>query len=284
MDKAAIKVMAPLRIWIFLLIAIVGIGTMVFFRERSERLSMLACRNVYLEKGFRQADGKPVVLIIGSSLVECGLFPSDSIEKNIHQSCNHDVKVLKLWKRAATISEIIDGLPILRNVHPNLVVMEANLFFYRPFQLTLRTLYTFTYHDMIFLRHNKIYYAPDSMTAFNPITRAEVAGFRNGMIDTNELRSFRELAGYWQSKGTQFLLINFPIEELEEIKKWNGPDTLGFRNNLQFLKKKISFTYVDGHLNLAQSDFYDYVHMNKKGKSIFSSFFCRALCIQLGKS
>jgi hypothetical protein len=283
MDKAAIKVMAPLRIWIFLLIGIVGIGTMMFFRERSERLSMLACRNVYLEKGFRHADGKPVVLIIGSSLVESDIFSSDSIEKNIHQFCNHDVKVLKLWKRSATVSEIIDGLPILRNVHPNLVVMEANLFFYRPSRLNLWTLYSQTYNDMILLRHKKIYYAPDSMPVVNPKTRAEVAGFRNGTIDTNELSTFRELAGYWQSNGTQFLLINFPIEELEEIKKWNGPDILGFRNNLQFLKKKISFTYVNGHLILEQSDFYDYAHMNKKGNSIFSSFFCRAVCIQLGK-
>jgi hypothetical protein len=283
MDKPAVKVMAPLRIWIFLLITIITTGIIAFFRERSERLSMLAYRNVYLEKGFREANGKPVVLIIGSSLVESGIFSSDSIEKNIHQFCNHDVKVLKLWKRSATISEVINGLPILCDVHPNLVVIEANLFFYRPLHVNLRTLYRQTYNDMILLRHKKIYYAPDSIPVFDSITRDEVAEFRHGMIDTNELRSFRELAGYWQSKGTQFLLINFPIEELEETKKWNGPDTLGYRNNLQFLKKKISFTYVDGHLILAQSNFYDYVHLNKKGNSIFSSFFCRAICIQLAK-
>jgi hypothetical protein len=284
MDKPGVKIMAPLRIWIFLLIAIIAIGTIVVFREQSRRISMLASRSMYLEKGFRQADGKPVVLIIGSSLVESDIFASDSIEKKIQQYCNHDVKVLKLWKRSATISEIIEGLPVLRNVHPKLVVLEANLFFYRAFSFDQRTLYMQTYNDMILWRHKKTYYAPDSIPVFDAITRAEVAGFRNGMIDTNELNSFRELAGYWQSKGTQFLLINFPIEELEEIKKWNGPDTLSFRNNLQFLEKKISFTYVDGHLVLEQSDFYDFLHMNKKGNGIFSSFFCKALCIQLGKS
>jgi hypothetical protein len=136
---------------------------------------------------------------------------------------------------------------------------------------------------MILLRDKKINYAPDSMPVFGPIARADIAGYRNGMIDTNELRSFRELAGYWQSKGTQFLIINFPIEKSEEIKKWNRPDTLGFSNNLQFLKKMISFTYADGHLKLDQSDFYDYAHMNKKGNRIFSSFFCRTLCFQLEK-
>jgi hypothetical protein len=284
MDKPVIKVMAPLRIWIFLLIAIIAVGVIIFFRERSWRLSMLRCRNEYLEKSFQQAGGKPVVLVIGSSLTECGIFATDSIEKNICQFCNQDVKILKLLKRSATISEIINGLPKLRNVYPNLVVIEANLFFYKPFRIDLRTLYGQTYNDMVSLRHKKIYYAPDSMPVFNPIKRAEVAGFRNGLIDSNELRAFRELAGYWQSKGTQFLLVNFPIEELEEVKKWNGPDTLGFRDNLQFLRKKISFTYVDGHFKLDQSDFYDFVHMNKKGSSIFSSFFCRVLCSQLGKS
>ncbi len=282
--------MAPLRIWIFLLIPIIAVGTIAFFRERSARLSMLDCRNEYLEKGFRQAGGKPVVLIIGSSLLEYDIFPSDSIEKNIHQFCNHDVKVLKLWKPGATSSEIIDGLSILRNVHPNLVVVEANLFFYGPPRLNPWTPYVQTYNDMILLKRKKIYYAPDSIPVLSPvpgqipITRDDVPGLRNGMIDTNELMSFRELAAYWQSKGTQFLMVNFPIEEMEEIKKWNGPDTLGFRNNLQFLKKKISFNYVDGHLILAQSDFYDFGHMNKKGNSIFSSFFCKALCIQLAKS
>ncbi len=276
--------MAPLRIWIFLLIAITAIGIIAFFRERATRLSMLACRNMYLEEGFRQANGKPVVLIIGTSLVECDIFPSDGIEKNIHQFGNHDVKVLKLWKRSATISEIISGLPILRNVHPSLVVVEANLFFYRPSRLNPWTLYAQTFNDMILSKQKKIYYAPDSMPVLNPSTRAAMEGVRNGTIDTNALRSFRDLAGYWQSKGTQFLLINFPLEELEESKKWNSPDTLDFRNNLQFLKEKIAFTYVDGHLVLEQSDFYDYAHMNKKGNSIFSSFFCKAICLQLRKS
>jgi hypothetical protein len=284
MDKKAIKIMPPLRIWAFLLIALVAIGIIVFFGERKRRLSMLASRNAYLEKGFQQGDGRPVVLIIGSSLVECDLSPSDSIEKNIRQSCNYNVKVVKLWKRSATIAEIINGLPILRNVHPNLVVIEANLFFYRPFHASRRTLYMQTYNDMISWNYGKMNYAPDSVGVFGPITRAGIEGYRYGLIDTNDLRSFGELAGYWQSKGTQFLLVNFPIEELEEIKKWNSPDTLSFRKNLQFLKKKISFTYVDGHLILGQSDFYDYLHMNKKGISIFSSFFCRALCFQFGKS
>ncbi len=276
--------MPPLRIWIYLLVAIFAVGTIIFFVERSGHLIMLGSRKAYLEKGFQQAGGKPVVLIIGSSLLETGVFPSDSIAENIHQVCNRDVKVLKLSRRGATISEIIEGLPILCNVHPNLVVIEANLFFYRPFHLDLRTRYMQTYNDMVLLKHKEIYYAPDSMPVVNPLTRAEIATFRNGMIDTNELRTFRELASYWQSKGTQFLLINFPIEKLEEVKKWNGPDVPGFRNNLQFLKQKIAFTYVDGHLILDQSDFYDFVHMNKKGSSIFSSFFCRALCLQMGKS
>jgi hypothetical protein len=284
MDKPAIQVMAPLRIWIFILIAIIAIGTIVFLRERSIRLSLYAIRNEYLEQGFQHANGKPVILIIGSSLVESGVFPVDSIEDNLRHICNHNVKVLKLWKRGATISEIIRGLPILRTVHPGLVVLEANLFFYRPPPLSLRTRYMQTYNDMILLRHKKIYYAPDSVPVFDPIARADIAGFRHGMIDTNELRSFRELADYWQTKGTKFLLVNFPIEESEEIKKWNGPDTLGFNSNLRFLKKKISFTYVDGHLMLDPSSFYDFVHLNKKGNSLFSSFFCRTLCIQLEKS
>jgi hypothetical protein len=284
MDKPAVQVMAPLRIWIFILIAGIVIGTIVFIRDRSINLSLSAIRNEYLERGFQQANEKPVVLIIGSSLVESGLSPVDSIEENLRHTCNQNIKVLKLWKRGATISEIIRDIPILHHVHPSLVVLEANLFFYRPPHLSFRTRYMQTYNDMILLRHKKINYAPDSVPVFDPITRAEIAGFRNGMIDTNELRSFRELADYWQSKGTQFLLINFPIEESEEIKKWNGPDTAGFNRNLQFLKEKISFSYVDGHLMLDPSAFYDYVHLNKKGNSIFSSFFCRALCIQLEKS
>jgi hypothetical protein len=283
MYKPAIQVMPPLRIWVFIFIVTLGIGTLLFFHERSNFLSLYASRKTYIEKGFQQAIGKPVVLIIGTSLLESDIFPCDSIEANLNQFCHRNMKVLKLWKRGDDLSGIINQMPILLEVHPNLVVIEANLFFYRPLNVPVLSRYVQTYRDMILFKDLNIRYAPDSMPVFGTMKNVSLEKFRDGMTDTSDLRSFRELAVLWQSKGTKFLFINFPVEESEEFKKWNCADTLGYMRNLQFLKEKIFFSNADDHLRLNQSNFYDNAHMNPKGNSIFSSFFCRSVCLQLEK-
>ena len=274
----------PLKIWIWICIACLGMAVVLFFREIFTRASLDNSRINYLEQGFQKSGSKPVVLIWGTSLLESGVFSSDSIEKNIAKTCNSHPVVLKYWKRGAAISSLVNQLTGLKNIQPALLVVEANMLFYRPPEMTVRARYMQTFLDLISYKNAGMLYVPDAMPVFTPITRMAVDEFRNGLVDSNDIRSFRELAVLWQSRGTRILLINFPVEKQEEKKKWLRADTTAFRRNLRFLKEEISFTYIDDHLQLDESNFYDFAHLNAKGNKIFSIYFCRSICAQLRKS
>jgi hypothetical protein len=274
----------PLKIWVWICITCLGIGVILFFRERYTRAWLDNSRRNYLEQGFQKSGSKPVVLILGTSLLESGVFSCDSIASNLAINGNIRPVVLKYWKRGAAMSSLVNQLIGLKNVQPALVVLEANMLFYRPPEMTVRARYMQTFLDLVSFKNARMQYAPDAVPVFTPITRAAMGEFRSGMVDSNEIRSFRNLAVQWQSKGTRILLINFPIEEQEEKKKWLRADTAAFNRNLRFLKEKISFTYQDDHLQLDETNFYDFAHLNLKGNKIFSICFCRSICVQLGKS
>lgn len=274
----------PLKIWVWIAITCLGIGVLLFFREKQTRVSLDESRRKYLEQGFQKSGNQPVVLILGTSLLESGVFSGDRIASRLGETCHIKPVVLKYWKRGAGMSSLVDPLTGLKNIHPALLVLEANMLFYRPPEMTVRAKYMQTFLELVSFKDARMPYAPDAIPVFTPINRGAMNEFRNGLVDSNEIRSFRDLAAAWQSKGTRIVLINFPIEAQEEKKKWLRSDTANFNRNLRFLKEKISFTYVDDHLQLDETNFYDFAHLNSKGNQIFSAYFCRNICLQLEKS
>jgi hypothetical protein len=224
-----------------------------------------------------------VVLIIGTSLVESGLDVSDSISSCVRQATGRNIRVIKIWKDASRPSAIIGNLPALQEIKPDLVVVQANILFYLPADEAILSRYAQTFRDMLAFKNRHIPYMPDFRPIFRTQGISSVDKMRNGLADTTDLNSFRRLAMDWRSKGSRFLFINFPIEATLEQKKWNSPDTAIFYRNLNHLKEKIPLVYTGDHLKLDSSCFFDYAHLNKKGRTIFSAFFCHTLADQIRK-
>ena len=280
MDRSEQKIFPPLWIWMLLFFCSLFFAGFLVHVHSAQTQYEFDSRASYLIRGFASAKRKPVVLVIGTSLVEFGLDSSKKIEECIREYAGRSIVLLKVFKSGARLSEIMSHMKSLRQVHPDFVVVEANMLFYRPSQEFLLSKWTYLLHQWIegaTLYHP---YIPDSSPSMKT-TGKLIDENRNGLIDTSDISSFRDLAASWQSKGTRFLFLNFPIEKSKEFKKWNGPDTSSFSTNMRFLKEKINLDYVNAGLELDSSFFYDERHMNPKGRNIFFSSFCKALAIQL---
>lgn len=281
MDSPAPKIYPPLRIWVYLFISGSLICIIIYFIEKSINPFEFGSREVYIKKELSATNGKQFILLFGTSMMECGLDSTSRLETCIRERTGKSPIVLKIWKRATTLASISDHMPLLHQLQPHLVVVEANMLFYRSISQPLLSRCMQTFHDIVEFELLYKPYSPDSEHHINPLANATPDSFRNGLIDTADLCSFRKLATAWQLKGTHFLLVNFPLEASEELKKWNRSDTIIFFRNLNYLRQKISIQYYDPHLKLDTTYFYDHAHMNPKGSKIFSPFFCRELTLQL---
>lgn len=302
MDNAGQKIFPPLRIWIYLFISTLLIAAILFYLDRLQTQYDFDSRSRYVTQGFAAAKGKPVVLVIGTSLLECGLDSSQKIEACVEKLSGKSIGLLKIFRPAATLSEFADRMKTLDQLKPNIVVVEANMLFYRSYQdpilsrclYVFRSLFTGSLHQTYFPDEHPYANIPQqtvnsignslndtSQISFVRVSEKTVDQLRNGLIDTSQLSSFRNLAADWQSKGTRFLLINFPIERSEEAKKWNRSDTSAFYFNMRYLHEKIKLEYFNTGLTLDSSFFFDQTHLNLKGSSIFSNSFCRILAIEL---
>ncbi len=283
MDNPAQQKFPPIRVWVFLLIAAGCLSVWIYFTEKSNRLIENNNKETYISNRFGSAHGRPVILVIGTSLVEAGLCSCDSISHCLQETSGQNICVIKFWKPAATLSSIKNDLPLLQQVKPSLVVIEANMLFYRGVDEPFLSRYMQTFRDMLAFKNFRRPYNPDILHVFPPMGNLSIDDIRAGLMDTTDLASFRDLAASWQSKGTRFLLVNFPIEAALEKRKWNSPDTLSFYRNLNFLKQKISLEYEGDHHNLNSSYFFDDAHLNAKGNNFFSAFFCRSVASQIKK-
>jgi hypothetical protein len=283
MDSPSKKIFPPLKTWFLLVVAADLLFVWIYFTEKSNRMAENECRQTYISSRFQRAGGNPVVFIIGTSLVEAGVCSSDSISACLQETSGEPIQVVKVWKPAATLSSFATDLPSLQRVNPGLVVIEANMLFYRGVEEPFLSRYLQTFRDMLAFKNSATPYNPDVRHPFKPLGNLSIDDIRGGLIDTSDLSAFRKMAEHWQSGGTRFLLVNFPIENSLEARKWNSVDTASFFRNLNYLKQKISLAYVGPQLQLDSSYFFDLAHLNNKGNRIFSSFFCRSVAAQLKK-
>src|SRR2546423_1936017 len=160
MDTKVPKIMPPLWIWLLLLFAVAIIGLFISKAEALYAQNEFSSREVYIKTGFDSAEGKPVVLIIGASLVQCDLDSSRKLEACIQSESGCSPVVLKLWKVSGRLSTIVDQMPILNKVQPALVILEANMLFYKPFQGTYMTHFLQEFRRIMTFKDLKPSYLP----------------------------------------------------------------------------------------------------------------------------
>jgi hypothetical protein len=283
MDNPGQNKPPPLIVWIVLIPTVAILFGWIYFTERSVRIFERTSRESFVRDGFQAAHGKAIVLIFGTSLVESGLAHSDSLGSCVEKTTGQNTKVIKYWQESGVLSSMIKDMPVLQQVQPSLVVIEANMLFYRGAEVPVLTRYGETFRDMMAFKKLHNVYQPDLRPVYEHELDFPIGTMRSGMIDSADLISFRNLAERWQSGGTRFLLVNFPIEKGLESRKWKSSDTAAFKRNIEFLKKKISLEYADPQLSLDSSYFFDKAHLNDKGSIVFCDFFCRMMARQLKK-
>jgi hypothetical protein len=268
--------MPPLWLW-----GIVGLATILVFLAAyrfivQEKEKDFDSRVDYIQYRTKTASDKPVVLMPGTSLCEYGLDSTSDMENKVAGISGIKPVIIKIWKPAIQVQQMVDNLNYLVAQPPKLLVIEANMFCYSPritfLNQTLRAFYSaFRFEPL----HQP--YFPDKTPEATSLNTGNIADFRDKTVDTSELISFRKWAKRLQSSGTEILLVNFPIEKKEEIKKWNSKDTAAFNQNTRFLRQQVKFAYYKPACYLDSTAFIDKAHMNKKGSKLFTTMICNSI-------
>ncbi|HJW17351.1 MAG TPA: hypothetical protein VJ499_09525 [Flavisolibacter sp.] len=268
--------MPPLGLW-----AMLGVATILIFLATyhfivREKEKDFHSRVAYIQDKTKKAGNKPVVLILGTSLSEYGLDSTIEMENQVASVSGKRPVIIKIWKPAIQVNQMVDNLEYLVTNPPQLLVIEANMFCYAPritlLNQTLRAFYSaFRFEPL----HEP--YFPDKTPEASTSKTGNLADFRDKTVDTLQLISFRKWANRLQSSGTKVLLVNFPIEKQEEIKKWNSRDTTAFNQNIRFLQQQLRFSYFKPSCYIDSTAFIDKAHMNKKGSKLFTSMICNAI-------
>ncbi|PWT77571.1 MAG: hypothetical protein C5B59_03595 [Bacteroidetes bacterium] len=274
------KIFPPLAIWFFLPVAVLLMIPLLNHLERSQTKYDFESKSRYVAGKFANAKDRPIVLVIGTSLVECGLDSSEKIESRVKEISGKPIVLVKLFKRGGTLSNFADNMKLLDQLRPDIVVVEANMLSYRALNETFLNEYLYLFRMLINPDSAYQSYSPDRRPNVI-VSNKTVEQLRNGLIDSTDISSFRELAAAWQSKGTHFLFVNFPIEKSEEFKKWHRADTSAFNTNLRYLRQKIKLEYFNNKLDLDSTFFCDRTHMSLKGSRFFTNSFCREVALQL---
>jgi len=266
--------MPPLRVWLLFSALVCVLAVLLyFFEETIEQKDNLA-RTTYLQNKIKTSADRPVVLIIGTSLTQCALDSSNKFEESIRNRSSVNPLILKIWKGAGNVETMSEIVNQVKQFHPDLLVVEANMFFYSPRGPALTDKLLSAFHTLLKMRLNNVY-LPDEkpVTGFQNINQP-VENFRDGIVDTSQLISFRNLAVQLQQHGTKIIFVNIPLVAEEEIKKWNSADTIIFRSNLNFMRSKVAFKYLKLNKYLDKSYFLDKGHMNQKGFQTYSGWLC----------
>lgn len=272
--------MPPLWLWAVLSIVTLILFAMVYrfgvvVRENDFRSQM-----AYVQNRMHSSGGKPVVLILGTSLTQSDLDKTSTMEEGVRQIAGKEVVIIKVWKRATYLKTIAEQMHDLENIHPDLLIVEANMFCYEPrpmrINATLKMIRSLMKLDPV-----RLPFEPDLRPDSGYRYKGELNELRDPIEDTAQIDSFRQLTKKLHDKGSSVLLVNFPIEEKEERKKWNSADTLFFNRNYNYLKAQVPFQFYRPDFYLDSSYFFDHAHMNYKGCTRFSKWMCALIANEI---
>jgi hypothetical protein len=276
------ELMPPLWLWIFLSLTAITILALSYVYGVREKDNDFYSRRSYVEERLQTAGNKPVVLLLGTSLMHCDLDSTAGLEMAVQKLSGVKPLLIKVWKIATDLDAIIDNMPILEKAHPTLLVVEGNMLGYLPNKENVlnRTLLSFS--DFLRSRPLREDYLPDKRNddIYN-FKEGGVNKMRNGIIDTSKIAGFRKLAYKLHNQGTHILVINFPIQDRFEKIKWSSSDTTLLKCNFQYLKNQVPFHFYQPDFYLDSSYYLDGAHMNKKGSAVFSNWLCDVLSKEL---
>jgi hypothetical protein len=264
------EVKPPIWIWRVLLVLVFLLTTWVFHLEE-DKTWMFKPINNYLQKKNSESGNKQVILFLGTSLTRCSIDSSHIIENNLEDKLGFKPVVIKIWKNGTKLSTIIEGIPQLNMIHPILIIVEANAINEAPYKKNRIEELSNTLHKFVIPQK----YDPEFKTHVSQKNEALIERFP--VLDTSELISFRNWAEKLQNSGSKIILVNFPFEMSEEYKKWHHTDTSLYNRNFEFIRKRITFKYLDPKTKWDASYYFDNVHMNEKGCKTFSKWLCNSL-------
>lgn len=266
----------PIGLWLLLGIATMAFFAMVYCFVVCEKEKDFGSRSAYIKERFRMAGDRPVVLLLGTSLSQYGLDSTAAMEAALSGRGRKNPVLIKIWKPATTLEEMVTNMPELKTLHPDLLVVEANMFCYSPqktfFNQSLRAVYSLLRFEPL---HEN--YFPDQMPADTGFHKGNVGDFRDKVVDTLQLAAFREVACRLTASGTKLVLVNFPVQDVEEKKKWKGPDAVLFNRNFNYLRKGTDFHWYNPSFYLDSTYFADKAHMSRKGYQLYSRWLCSVL-------
>jgi len=264
--------MPPLWLWFVLGIATVLAFAIVYRLAVVKRENDFRSQMAYVQTRMHSSGNTPVVLVLGSSLTQAGLDKTCAMEENVRQLSGKDVTIIKIWKRATSLETMAEQMHDLEKLHPRLLIVEANMFCYASeaglINQTLQMIRQLAKFDPLYQS-----YQPDLKPGGGQYRKGGLND-RGKVVDTTQINLFRQFVKKIQEKGTEVLLINFPIEEREERKKWQSADTLLFNRNYNYLKAQVPFQFYRPDFYLDSSYFLDQGHMNGKGCTKFSQWMC----------
>jgi len=279
MDNSAKKLAPPLWIWlIFSLVALISV-TILFRLLAIKNENDFAKKTYYLQDKIKTAGENPVVIILGSSLTRCAYDSSSIMEKFVEARTGKKPVIAKIWRSATNLETIVDHMPVLKDIHPDILVVEANMLCYSAENSLINEIPSLL-SNVADREISKSYLAEEK-----PQKRQDTGQIktRRGIIDTAQLRSFRQLALLLKTQGTRIFLVNIPVEVSEEVKKWNSSDTVNFKQNFNYIQQQVPFTYWDPKQFWDMSYYYNRGHLNTKGCKVFTKWFCDKLSEQINR-
>lgn len=273
--------MPPLWIWALVLTAAFSITFVLYKLTVKEKEKDFAAKMVYAQQAADQAGMRPVILIIGSSLTQCGLDSTKIMEDYIEKVCSIRPVIIKIWRKGTSLSSIVEAMPGLKKINPSLLVVEANMLCYAPIERTFsgnnisEVLTGLTNSGKMGEK-----YAADAKSNYKN-EELRFLKYRNGVVDTPDLVSFRQFGFQLHSKGTRIILANFPLEASQEIIKWHSTDADLFQRNFRYVRKLFPYKYINPDMGLDASFYFDGAHMNKKGSKAYSKWLCNEIAREL---
>ena len=279
MDNSEQKAMPPLWVWVLLSITALTTIVILFRLLEIKNENDFSKKTYYLQNKIKTAGENPVIVILGSSLTRCAYDSSSTMENFIQASTGRKPVIAKIWRSATNLETIIDHMPVLNDIHPDILVVEANMFCYSAEQSLINEIPSLFY-NVADQENSKSYLAEEK-----PKKRFDTGQIktRRGIIDTSQLRSFRQLAMFLKAQGTRIILVNIPVEVSEEVKKWNSAEAVNFKRNFNYIQKEIPFIYWDPKLSWDMSYYFNKGHLNMKGCRAFTQWFCEKLSQQVNQ-
>jgi hypothetical protein len=273
------ELMPPLWLWIFLSLTAITILALSYVYGVREKDNDFYSRRSYIEERLQTAANKPVVLLLGTSLMHCDLDSTTGLEMAVQKLSGVKPLIIKVWKIGSDLHTMLNNMPDLEKIHPSLL---ANMLCYMPYKGNVLNRTLFSFSDFLRFRPLHENYLPDQR--YDQIYNLKEGGIkklRNGIVDTTKIAEFRKLAYQLHKQGTTVIMINFPLQDVYEKRKWVSSDTTSFNRNLQYLKQNIPFHFYQPDFYLDSNFYLDGAHMNKKGSAVFSNWLCDVLSKEL---